>query len=226
LSFFSGIMDVLSGFMQTFLTYCYQLTITVGYPSYGIAIIMLTLIIKLILAPLTAKQIRSMEGMQELQPRIKELQKKYKGNQKKLQAEMGKLYKEMNVNPLSGCLPILIQMPFLVAIFYALREYPYEEAYKSFLWLPSLGDIDPTYVLPILSAVSTFAIQKQMTGAQIATTEAQAKQQKIMQIGMPLFIGWVSLSFPSGLIIYWVVSNVFQWAQQWVMYHGKKGAKE
>lgn len=139
MSFFSGIMDVLSGFMQTFLTYCYQLTITVGYPSYGIAIIMLTLIIKLILAPLTAKQIRSMEGMQELQLRIKELQKKYKGNQKKLQAEMGKLYKEMNVNPLSGCLPILIQMPFLVAIFYALREYPYEEAYKSFLWLPSLG---------------------------------------------------------------------------------------
>lgn len=91
---------------------------------------------------------------------------------------------------------------------------------------PAWGDIDPTYVLPILSAVSTFAIQKQMTGAQIATTEAQAKQQKIMQIGMPLFIGWVSLSFPSGLIIYWVVSNVFQWAQQWVMYHGKKGAKE
>jgi YidC/Oxa1 family membrane protein insertase len=217
-------MDVLSGFMQSFLTLCYHLTIDFGYPSYGIAIIMLTLIIKLILAPLTAKQIRSMEGMQTLQPKIKELQKKYKGNQQKLQAEMGKLYKEGGVNPLSGCLPILIQMPFLVAIFYALREYPYEEAYKSFLWLPSLGDIDPTYVLPILSAVSTFAIQKQMTGAQIATTDAQAKQQKIMQVAMPLFIGWISLSFPSGLIIYWVVSNLFQWAQQWVMYR-KKGAK-
>ena len=226
MSFFSGIMDVLSGIMQVFLTYCYNFTNVIGYPSYGIAIIVLTLIIKLILAPLTAKQINGMQGMQELQPKIKALQQKYKGNQKKLQEEMGKLYKEMGVNPLSGCLPIIIQMPFLMAIFYALREYPYEEAFKSFLWLPSLGSPDPMYILPFLSAISTFAIQKQMTGTTIATSEAQAKQQKIMQVAMPLFIGWISLSFPSGLIIYWIVSNVFQWAQQWVMFHGnKKGEK-
>ena len=115
-------MDVLSGIMTTFMNYCYAFTQNVGYPSYGAAIIMLTLIIKLVLAPLTAKQIRSMEGMQTLQPKIKELQKKYKGNQKKMQEEMTKLYREMGVNPLSGCLPILIQMPFLIAIFYALRD--------------------------------------------------------------------------------------------------------
>ncbi len=226
MGFFSGIMDVLSGIMSTFLDYCYAFTHTLGYPSYGIAIIMLTLIIKLILSPLTAKQIKSMEGMQQLQPKIKELQQKYKGNQKKLQEEMGKLYRQMGVNPLSGCLPILIQMPFLIAIFYALREYPYDPMYQSFLWLPSLGESDPTYVLPIVSALSTFAIQKQMTGGQAAMSEAQAKQQKIMQIAMPCFIGWISLSFPSGLIIYWIISNVFQWVQQVIMFRGKnKGAK-
>lgn len=159
-------MDVLASFMSTCLDYCYVFTQIIGYPSYGIAIIMLTVIIKLILSPLTAKQIRSMEGMQLLQPKIKELQKKYKGNQKKLQEEMSKLYKEMGVNPLSGCLPILIQMPFLVSIFYALRSYPYDPAYQSFLWLSSLGEPDGTYILPVLSALSTFLIQKQMTGAQ------------------------------------------------------------
>jgi YidC/Oxa1 family membrane protein insertase len=80
--------------------------------------------------------------------------------------------------------------------------------------------------MPVLSALSTFFIQKQMTGAQVAASEAQEKQQKIMQIVMPLFIGWISLSFPSGLVIYWVVSNVFQWAQQMIMYRGKnKGVK-
>ena len=117
-------------------------------------------------------------------------------------------------------------MPFLIAIFYALREYPYDPAYESFLWLSSLGQPDPTYVLPVLSAVSTFLIQKQMSGTQIAASESQAKQQKIMSYIMPLFIGWISISFPSGLVIYWVVSNVFQWLQQFVMFHGKnKGVK-
>ena len=222
MGFFSGIMDVLSGIMTTFMNYCYAFTQNMGYPSYGIAIILLTLIIKLVLSPLTAKQIRSMEGMQKIQPKVKELQKKYKGDQRKMQMALQKLYKEEKVSPFSGCLPILIQMPFLISIFYALREYPYDEAYKSFLWMPSLGDADPTYILPILSAISTFAIQKQMSGAQVAMNEAQAKQQKIMQIVMPLFIGWISISFPSGLVIYWVVSNVFQWLQQIIMFRGKK----
>lgn len=132
----------------------------------------------------------------------------------------------MGVNPLSGCLPLIIQMPFLIAIFYALREYPYDPAFESFLWMPSLGQPDPTYILPVLSAVSTFFIQNQMSGSQAAASDVAAKQQKIMKIVMPLFIGWISLSFPSGLVIYWVVSNVFQWAQQFLMTHmKKKGAK-
>ena len=215
MSFFSDIMDVLAGIMTVFLNYCYDFTHMIGFPSYGIAIILLTIVIKAVLAPLTAKQIRSMERMQKVQPKVKELQQKYKGNSQKMNAALQKLYKEEKVNPLAGCLPLIIQMPFLISIFYALRAYHYDPTYESFL------------CMPILSAISTFAIQKQMSGTQISMNEAQAKQQKIMSIVMPLFIGWISLSFPSGLVIYWVVSNVFQWVQQFVMFRmgREKGAQ-
>lgn len=225
MSFFSNIMGFLSEIMQQLLTYCYDFTHIIGFPSYGVAIILLTLAIKFILAPLTVKQIRSMKGMQDLQPHIKELQKKYKKDPKKLQEEMGKLYKEMGVNPMSGCLPIFIQMPFLISIFYALQSYPYDPAYESFLWLPSLGNPDPIYLLPILSALSTYIMQKQTATTSDASGMA-GQQQKMMQIFMPLFIGYISLNFPSGLVIYWVVSNVFQLVQQWFMFREKGEAKQ
>jgi len=209
------IFQVLVDFMRTLLTYCYNLTEALGFPSYGIAIIIMTIGIKAILAPLTAKQIKSMKGMQKLQPKMKEIQNKYKNDPQRAQQEIAKMYKELGVNPLSGCLPLLVQMPFLIAIFYALQGYPYDPAYESFLWLPSLGEADHLYILPVLSALSTFVMSKQT--AQDATG-AGAGQQKIMQIFMPLFIGYISLNFPSGLVIYWVVSNVFQMIQQFFIY--------
>ena len=216
--------DMLVEFMRTLVDYCYQFTHMAGFPSYGIAIIILTIAIKAILAPLTVKQIKSMKGMQELQPKMKAIQDKYKNDPQRAQQEIGKLYKEMGVNPLAGCLPLLVQMPFLIAIFYALQGYPYDEAYKSFLWLPSLGDPDPLYILPVLSAVSTYVMSKQ-TSASNGGGGMAAQQQKIMTIMMPLFIGYISLSFPSGLVIYWVVSNIFQLIQQAFIYSNeKKGA--
>lgn len=209
------IFQVLVDFMRTLLTYCYNLTEALGFPSYGIAIIIMTIGIKAILAPLTAKQVKSMKGMQKLQPKMKEIQNKYKNDPQRAQQEIAKMYKELGVNPLSGCLPLLVQMPFLIAIFYALQGYPYDPAYESFLWLPSLGEADHLYILPVLSALSTFVMSKQ--SAQDATG-AGAGQQKIMQIFMPLFIGYISLNFPSGLVIYWVVSNIFQMIQQFFIY--------
>ena len=209
------IFQVLVDFMRTLLTYCYNLTEALGFPSYGIAIIIMTIGIKAILAPLTAKQVKSMKGMQKLQPKMKEIQNKYKNDPQRAQQEIAKMYKELGVNPLSGCLPLLVQMPFLIAIFYALQGYPYDPAYESFLWLPSLGEADHLYILPVLSALSTFVMSKQT--AQDATG-AGAGQQKIMQIFMPLFIGYISLTFPSGLVIYWVVSNIFQMIQQFFIY--------
>ena len=209
------IFQVLVDFMRTLLTYCYNLTEALGFPSYGIAIIIMTIGIKAILEPLTAKQVKSMKGMQKLQPKMKEIQNKYKNDPQRAQQEIAKMYKELGVNPLSGCLPLLVQMPFLIAIFYALQGYPYDPAYESFLWLPSLGEADHLYILPVLSALSTFVMSKQT--AQDATG-AGAGQQKIMQIFMPLFIGYISLNFPSGLVIYWVVSNIFQMIQQFFIY--------
>ena len=209
------IFQVLVDFMRTLLTYCYNLTEALGFPSYGIAIIIMTIGIKAILAPLTAKQVKSMKGMQKLQPKMKEIQNKYKNDPQRAQQEIAKMYKELGVNPLSGCLPLLVQMPFLIAIFYALQGYPYDPAYESFLRLPSLGEADHLYILPVLSALSTFVMSKQT--AQDATG-AGAGQQKIMQIFMPLFIGYISLNFPSGLVIYWVVSNIFQMIQQFFIY--------
>ena len=115
MEFISSVFQHIVNLMSTLVTYAFQLTQMVGYPSYGVAIILLTIVIKAILAPLTVKQIKSMKAMQELQPRMKQLQDKYKNDPAKLQAEMGALYKEMGVNPVAGCLPLLVLVPVLIA---------------------------------------------------------------------------------------------------------------
>ena len=205
-------LDFLSQLMQGFLNFCYSLTSMLGIANYGLAIIILTAIIKIVLYPLTVKQVKSMKGMQEIQPKVKALQEKYKSNPKKMQEEMAVLYKEAGVNPFAGCLPLIIQMPFLIGIFYAIRDYQYAQQ-PYFLGI-DLSQPDPTYILPILSALTTMFQQKQVT------TEMN-QQAKMMMIFMPLFIGYISLSFPAGLVLYWAASNVFQIIQQWWMYRDK-----
>lgn len=212
---FAHLVGILAEWMRVALELCYQMTVDLGFPSYGIAIIVLTIIIKLALMPLAVKQIRSMKGMQEIQPKIKELQKKYKNDRAKMSAEMQRLYKENNVSPLAGCLPLLIQMPFLVSIYYALQGFPYDPAHESFLWLESLAVPDSTYVLPALSALSTWVITWQTSPKKVEGP------QKTMMYGMPLFIGYISLQFPSGLVVYWVVVNLFQLAQQTFMFRNE-----
>ena len=207
--------DMMAGAVQFF----YNLTASLGFPSYGIAIIILTIVIKVLLLPFALKQIKSMKGMQEIQPKVAALQKKYKNDRAKLSIEMQKLYREHNISPLAGCLPLLIQMPFLISIFYALQGFQYDSAHASFLWLSSLASKDPTYVLPILSAVSTWALS-----AQTAPKNAEGPQ-KMMTYFMPLFIGYISINFPSGLVIYWVVSNLFQLVQQTIVFHKDKGLR-
>jgi YidC/Oxa1 family membrane protein insertase len=192
------------------LTFFYNLTAAIGIANYGIAIIVLTIIIKMLLYPLTVKQVKSMKGMQDLQPKIKEIQEKYKGNPEKLQKETAALYKQSGINPLAGCLPLIVQMPILIGIFYAIRDYPALHQ-QSFLWLSDLSHPDPTYILPVLSAATTYLQQKQ-------TTTDMTQQNKMMMIFMPLFIGYISITFPGALVLYWVVSNVIQITQQWWMY--------
>ena len=208
----STFVGFLADIMRICLQYAYELTKDLGFPSYGIAIIVLTIIIKTALLPLAVKQIKSMKAMQEIQPKMQEIQKKYKNDPKKLREEMSKLYKENGASPMSGCLPLLIQMPFLVSIYYALQGFSYDPAHESFLWLESLAVPDSTYILPILSAVSTFVISWQ------TTPKNAPGNQKTMLLVMPLMIGWMSLNFPSGLVIYWIVVNLYQLVQQTIMY--------
>ncbi|WP_110954563.1 YidC/Oxa1 family membrane protein insertase [Anaerosinus massiliensis] len=198
------------GYLQSFLTIFYNLSDTLGYANYGVAIILMTIVIKMLLYPLTVKQVKSMKAMQEMQPEMKKLQEKYKNKPAELQKEMASLYSKAGVNPLAGCLPLIAQMPILIGIFYAIRDYVYEGS-PTFFWVTNLSQADPYYILPVVSALTTYIQQKQ-------TTVEVTQQTKMMMIFMPLFIGWISLTFPSGLVLYWVVSNIMQILQQWWMY--------
>jgi YidC/Oxa1 family membrane protein insertase len=205
------LFDTFIGYLQAILTFFYNVTANIGLANYGVAIILLTIVIKMLLYPLTVKQVKSMKAMQELQPKMKEMQEKYKDNPEKLQKEMTAMYKETGVNPLAGCLPLIVQMPILIGIFYAIRDYTYLNPPPQFLWITDLAKADHTYILPVLSALTTYIQQKQ-------TTTEVTQQTKMMMVFMPLFIGYISITFPAGLVLYWVVSNVVQILQQWWMY--------
>ena len=209
---FSTIFSPIEFLFTQILNTLYNLTEMAGFGSYGLAIILLTVFMKILLYPLTVKQLKSMKAMQQIQPKMQRLQEKYKDNPQLLQQKMMKLYQDAGVNPMAGCLPILAQMPILMAMYYTLFNFDYGGVTPSFLWLPNLSEPDPTYVLPIVSALSTYVLQKLSVNTAPAT-----QQSKIFLIVMPLFIGWISLSFPAGLVLYWVTMNVVQMFQQfWI----------
>ena len=210
--------DSFVAFLQAILTVFYNISGYIGFANYGVAIILMTIVIKILLYPLTVKQIKSMKAMQDLQPKMKELQEKFKDKPEKLQQEMAALYKNSGVNPLAGCLPLLAQMPILMGIFFAIRDYKYIGD-PTFFWLSNLSVADHIYVLPILSAVTTYIQQKQ-------TMNDDNPQTKMMMYFMPIFIGYISINFPSGLVLYWVVSNIAQIIQQWWMYRDEAKIKE
>jgi YidC/Oxa1 family membrane protein insertase len=219
LEFFSTIFYPIESLLRFVLESLFAITSAAGFASYGWAIILLTIIVKMALYPLTVKQVKSMKAMQELSPKMKKIQEKYKDNPQMMQQKIGALYKDAGVNPLAGCLPLLIQMPILMGMYYSLYNFSYptpESAY--FLWMTSMSDPDPLYILPVLSALTTF-LQQKMT-----TTDSNNPQMKMMMFIMPLFIGWISINFPSGLVLYWVTMNVVQIVQQWWMYRGDNAA--
>jgi YidC/Oxa1 family membrane protein insertase len=190
--------------------------------SYGLSIIALTVIIKIVLFPLTYKQLNSMKKMQEIAPLQKKLQEKYKNDKERLNREIMELYRKNNVNPAGGCLPLLIQFPFLIALFRLLQApetygFVLSEESLRFLWIANLNKPDAFYILPILAGVTTY-IQSKMT-----TTDPS---QSTMTIVMSFFIAWMSSRFAAGLALYWVVSNVFQIAQQFVMSKSVAATKE
>ena len=221
IEFFSNLFAPIIHILQTILGAFYSVTSAAGLESYGFPIILLTILIKLVTYPLTVKQVKSMKAMQDIQPKMKKIQEKYKHDPQMLQQKTGELFREAGVNPLAGCLPLLVQMPILMGMYYALFNFTFPSAEAAaFFWLPSMSEPDPYYILPVLSAATTF-LQQKMTSSEMTG------QMKIMMTVMPLFIGWISLKFPSGLVLYWVTMNVVQIIQQWWMYRSEgPAAKE
>ena len=212
MEFFSNLLSPIESLLQFVLGGLYNVNSMFGLVSYGYAIILLTIIVKFLLYPLTVKQVKSMKAMQEIAPKMKKIQEKYKDNPQVMQQKVAAMYQEAGVNPLAGCLPLLVQMPILMGMYYSLYnlEYPSADA-AQFLWLPSLSQADPYYILPILNVLTTFYQTRQ-------TSDMSNPQMKMMMLIMPLFIGFISINFPSGLVLYWVVMNICQILQQWWIY--------
>jgi YidC/Oxa1 family membrane protein insertase len=211
----------------------------IGAPySWGFAIILFTLIVKVVTLPLNLQQARSMKATQELQPKLQELQKKYAKDKEKLAQAQMELYREHGVNPLGGCLPMLIQLPILFGLYQALYKLAStgEIVGQRFLWIPDLAfptreigikwvwPSAPEFigwaaaalyvVLPVLTVVTQIAMQKMTTSPTASQDSQQAAMQQTMLI-MPFMFGFITLQVPSGLTLYWVTSNVFSMIQQY-----------
>jgi YidC/Oxa1 family membrane protein insertase len=196
-------------------------------PNYGVAIILLTVLTKILFYPLTLKSMASMKAMQTLQPQVNALRAKYKADPQRVQRETLELYRKHKVNPMGGCLPMVIQVPIFYAL-YLVFSLSVELQNASFLcfgklfgvdlWICDLAQQDPTYVLPILMGASMF-VQQKMT-----PTMGDPRQAKIMLL-MPVVFTFMFLNLPSGLVLYWFVSNMLQIAQQYYLDRKLKPAR-
>jgi YidC/Oxa1 family membrane protein insertase len=208
-----------------------------GIPySWGFTIILFTVIVKVVTFPLTYTQMRGMQAQKELQPKIKELQKKHGKDRDKLSKAQMELYQEAGVNPLSGCLPLIVQMPILFGLYSALVILGPYLVDTSFFWIPDLGF--PRYtqglgwiptlfqageystliaylILPVLLVVSQFIMQKYMTPPSPGSEQSAMTQQLPML--MTFMFGFFTLQVPAALSLYWVTSNFLQMGQQWVI---------
>ena len=221
-SVFSPIVNVLGGVL---LYFHQQLGL-----EWWLSIVLLTAVVRTLLFPLTVRQVRSMRAMQELKPELDKIRNKYKDNRQKQQEEQMKLFQERKVNPLGGCLPILLQMPIIIGIFYAVRKFggdPLRDIppeYPSFrdgglFWFQDLSVYDPTLILPILSAV-TMLVSMEITNKSMEPQ--QRWLMRIMPIGITVFL-W---RFPAGLFVYWITSNLVTLVQNYAIYNFGPGKKK
>ena len=220
-SFLQPVADII----EKVITALYQLTVAIGFPSYALAIIMISILIKIILYPLMQKQMKSTMNMQEVQPKLEYVQKKYKNNPEKMNEEVMKLYKEYDINPMAGCLPLLIQMPILIGLFAALRQYDFQPLeHAAFFWIPNLGEKDPFFILPVLVALTMFLQQK----ISMATTPSAAENptMKTMLYVMPAMMLFVCWSMPAGLCLYWAFFSILSIVQQFFMNKQKRKEME
>lgn len=214
-----GTFDVISQTLLKLLGVLHQIV-----HSWGLAIVLLGIIIYLLLFPLTLKQMRSMKEMQILQPKIEQLRKTYKDNPQRLNKEVLELYKEHKVNPLGGCLPMILQIPIFFSLYQALMRTIALKG-ERFLWIKDLSEPDRLFILPvqipilgneinilpILMAIGMFVQQK----LSVKSADSQAaEQQKIMMIVFPIMFGFIFYRMPSGLVLYWFVNSALTLAYQ------------
>jgi YidC/Oxa1 family membrane protein insertase len=191
--------------------------------SAGLAIVLFTILVRTGMLPLSLQQIRSQRAMMALQPELRKLQQQYAGDRARMGQEQIRLYKEAGVNPLAGCLPMLIQMPIWFALYSALINLSHnQDAFKSsFLWIqnlaqPAMPDADPStwslVILPVLTALTQWVVQKMST---MPTSDPQQAQMNRMMEFMPFMFLMFSFQVASGLVLYWVVSNIYSIIQQY-----------
>ncbi len=179
--------------------------------NWGWAIIAMTVIIRLVFFPLNAAAARSMAKMRVVAPKLKALQEQFKEDKQQLQLKMMEMYKQEKINPLGGCLPILVQMPFFIALYWVLLSAA-ELRYAPWLgWITDLSAPDPYFILPALYALSAF-LQMKLS----PTPVTDPMQARMLQL-MPVMFAVLFIFFPSGLVLYWFVGNLFQIGQQWHM---------
>jgi YidC/Oxa1 family membrane protein insertase len=197
--------------------------------NYGVAIILLTVVSKVLFYPLTVKSMKSMKAMQAIQPQVNALRNKYKSDPQRLQRETLGLYKKNKVNPMGGCLPMIAQIPIFYALYLALSVSVdlqnatflcFGRLFGVDVWICDLAAHDPTYVLPVLMGITMF-VQQKMT-----PTTGDPRQQKMMLFIMPVFFTMMFMNLASGLVLYWSVSNVLQILQQWYMNRSAREARD
>jgi len=191
--------------------------------NWGWAIVLLTLIIRLVLFPLTFKGMISMQKLKEVSPKVKELQAKYKGDPQRMNAAVMELYKKEGANPLGGCLPLLMQIPVFFAIYRVLLNAVELKGAEWILWINDLAHMDPYFVLPILMGASMY-YQQRITPSNFT----DPMQEKIFRF-LPVIFTFFFVTFPAGLVLYWLMNNIFSIAQQFVVnnkFNAMKKAKE
>jgi len=184
--------------------------------SWGFSIIMLTVVVRLLILPLTFKQVRSMQELQRLQPEMKRIQERYKEDRQRMNQEMMKLYQEHKVNPLGSCLPILLQLPFFIALFYLLRGDEFQAdiaGEESFLFIDNLAEPATGATLAVLIVLY---VSTQLVSGLVSTVTADPMQRRIM-LALPFIFVIFIINFEAGLIVYWITTNVWTIGQQFLV---------
>lgn len=181
--------------------------------EYGLAVLVMVIIVRTLILPLTVKQVKSSKAMQAIQPELQKIQKKYKDNPEKVQQETMKLFQENKVNPMAGCLPLVVQMPIFIALYNSIYYNPLLRDHN-FLWL-QLGEPDKYFILPAIAAITTFLQTRMMT--KMNPSQMQGPMQFMMMV-YPVLIFVMSYNFPAALPLYWVYSNVYTIVQNYFLY--------